>query len=295
MRLANLDNRAALVIGESGSELALDIAKATNGRFGPDLAAVYRDWRQVVQWGSALEAHESRGAVAIDRGRLGAPSPTPAQVFAAGLNYRSHAAESGFDSPTDTPPIFTKYVSSFSGPDTEVVLPAGGNVDWEVELVVVMGRLAGRVDEADAMSYVAGFTVGQDISERVSQTRGPAPQFGLAKSFPGFSPQGPWLVTPDEFRDPDDLELRCEIDGEEMQKGRTGDLLFSISKLIAALSRNVTLYPGDVIFTGTPAGVGVGRTPPRFLQPGEHLDSWIEGIGALHQTFVADTSESARR
>ena len=114
------------------------------------------------------------------------------------------------------------------------------------------------------------------------------PQFGLAKSFPGFAPQGPWLVTPDEFRDPDDLELGCAIDGEEVQKARTRDLIFPVRALIAMLSRNVTLYPGDVIFTGTPAGVGVGREPQRFLQAGERLDSWIEGIGELHQSFVAD-------
>jgi 2-keto-4-pentenoate hydratase/2-oxohepta-3-ene-1,7-dioic acid hydratase in catechol pathway len=132
--------------------------------------------------------------------------------------------------------------------------------------------------------------VGQDISERISQLRGPAAQFGLGKSFPGFSPQGPWLVTLDELRDVDDLELGCTLDGEEVQKGRTRDLIFSVPKLIATLSHTVTLYPGDVLFTGTPAGVGVGRQPPRFVQPGERLDSWIEGIGELHQVFEADTT-----
>ncbi len=202
MRIANLDNRAALVIGEEGAELAVDVATASNGRFGPDLPAVYQVWEQIAGWASELDTTNFTGAAHVDRRRLGPPSPAPRQVFAIGLNYHSHAAESGFDSPADTPPVFTKYVSSFTGPDTEVVLPTGGNVDWEVELVAVVGREATRVDEADAMSHVAGFTVGQDISERISQMRGPAPQFGLAKSFPGFAPQGPWLVTPDEFRDP---------------------------------------------------------------------------------------------
>ncbi len=291
MRLANLDDRAALVIGEFGAEQAVDIATASDGRFGPDLPAVYAAWDQVIGWAAELEAGALSGAVPIDRSRLGAPSPTARQIFAIGLNYHSHAAESGFDSPTDAPPVFTKYVSSFTGPDTEVVIPAGGNVDWEVELVVVLGHRASRVDEHDAMSYVAGFTVGQDISERLTQMRGAAPQFGLAKSFAGFSPQGPWLVTPDELDDPDDVELGCAVDGEEMQKGRTRDLIFPIRALITTLSQNVTLFPGDVIFTGTPAGVGVGRQPQRFLQPGERLDSWIEGIGELHQTFIADTSE----
>ncbi len=288
MRLANLDKRAALVIGDAGAERAIDVATASNGRFGPDLAAVYETWEHVTEWAAGLDTCNLTTAAPIDRRRLGPPSPAPRQVFAIGLNYRSHAAESGFDLPTEMPPVFTKYVSSFTGPDTEIVIPADGNVDWEIELVVVLGREASRVDEADAMYHIAGFTAGQDVSERLAQMRGPAPQFGLAKSFPGFAPQGPWLVTLDEFNDPDDLELGCAVDGEEVQKGRTGDLIFPVRALIAKLSHNVTLYPGDVIFTGTPAGVGVGREPQRFLQAGERLDSWIEGIGELHQTFVAD-------
>jgi len=288
MRLANLDNRAALVIVDAGTEQAVDLATASDGRFGPDVAAVYEAWEQLTAWSAGLDTSALTDLVPFDRRRLGPPSPAPRQVFAAGLNYRSHAGESGFELPSEMPPVFTKYVSSFTGPDTEVVIPTGGNVDWEVELVVVVGREARRVDEADAMSSVAGFTVGQDISERISQLRGPAAQFGLGKSFPGFAPQGPWLVTPDEFDDPDDVELGCAIDGEEVQKARTGDLIFPVRALIAKLSQSVTLYPGDVIFTGTPGGVGFGREPQRFLQPGERLDSWIEGIGELHQTFVTE-------
>ncbi|MFV9452929.1 fumarylacetoacetate hydrolase family protein [Rhodococcus sp. NM-2] len=289
MRIANIDNRAALVFGDEGSERAVDIAHASRGRFGPELPAVYQAWDDVTGWVAEQDTHALTGnSVPIDRSLLRAPSPAPRQVFAVGLNYHAHAAESGFDSPTHLPPVFTKYASSFTGPDTDVVIPAGGNVDWEIELVVVIGRETSNIDEADAWSHIAGLTAGQDISERVSQLRGPAPQFGLGKSFAGFSPQGPWLVTPDEFADPDDLELGCTVDGEEVQKGRTRDLIFPVSKLVAALSRTVTLYPGDVIFTGTPAGVGVGRDPQRFLQAGEKLDSWIDGIGALHQCFVAD-------
>lgn len=288
MRIANLDQRAVLVVDAAGAEAAVDLATASNGRFGPDLPGVYRDWAQVRAWAADLDpAAALTEAVPIDRARLGAPSPAPAQVFAIGLNYDTHAAESGFEAPTQLPPVFTKYVSSFTGPDSEVAMPPGGNVDWEVELVVVIGVEATRIDEADGWSHVAGLTAGQDISERVSQLAGPAPQFGLGKSFPGFSPQGPYLVSPDEFTDPDDLELGCAVDGEEVQKGRTSDLLYPVPKLVAALSHNVTLRPGDVIFTGTPAGVGLGRTPPRFLQDGERLDSWIEGIGELHQRFTA--------
>jgi 2-keto-4-pentenoate hydratase/2-oxohepta-3-ene-1,7-dioic acid hydratase in catechol pathway len=134
---------------------------------------------------------------------------------------------------------------------------------------------------------VAGLCVGQDISERITQMQSSAPQFGLGKSFPGFAPMGPWLVTPEEFVNPDDLELGCSINGEEVQKGRTGDLIFSVPSLISKLSAVLPLLPGDVIFTGTPAGVGLGRTPQRFLADGEELVSHIEGIGELHQTFYA--------
>ncbi|WP_329061242.1 fumarylacetoacetate hydrolase family protein [Amycolatopsis sp. NBC_01480] len=286
MRLANIDNRAALVIEQDGAEKFLDLARASDGRWGPDLGDVFRNWPEVVAWASEVDVPADQ-LVPVDRARLGAPSPAPRQVFALGLNYRAHAAESGFAAPTELPPVFTKYVSSFSGPDTEVVLPPGGNVDWEIELVAIVGREARDVAEADAWSYVAGLTAGQDLSERLTQLRGPAPQFGLGKSYPGFSPQGPWLVTPDEFANPDDLELGCAIDGVEVQKGQTSDLIFGIARMIAALSENVTLYPGDVIFTGTPSGVGMGREPQRYLRAGERLDSWIAGIGELHQTFVS--------
>ncbi|UUE28512.1 fumarylacetoacetate hydrolase family protein (plasmid) [Rhodococcus qingshengii] len=288
MRIANIDNRAALVFGSPGIERAVDIATASLGRFGSTLSGIYEAWEGFTKWAAEQDISAlADDSFPIDRSALGAPSPTPRQVFAVGLNYHAHAAESGFESPTHLPPVFTKYASSFTGPDTEVIIPTGGHVDWEVELVAVIGREASKVTENDAWSHVAGLTAGQDISERVSQLRGPAPQFGLGKSFAGFSPQGPWLVTPDEFADPDNLELGCSIDGEEVQKGNTRELIFPVAKLISALSHTVTLYPGDVIFTGTPAGVGVGREPQRFLQAGERLDSWIESIGELHQRFVA--------
>ncbi|GAA3309858.1 hypothetical protein GCM10020295_75530 [Streptomyces cinereospinus] len=223
----------------------------------------------------------------FDPADLGSPAPAPRQTLAVGLNYRDHASESGFAAPEGLPPVFTKFVTSISGPVTEVRLPEGGNTDWEVELVAVIGRRAEGVSEADAWGHVAGLAVGQDISERVSQLAGPAPQFSLGKSFPGFSPVGPWLVTPDEFDDPDDLELRCAVNGEEVQKGRTRDLIFSVPALVSKLSAVLPLLPGDVVFTGTPAGVGLGRSPQRFLSAGDELVSTVEGIGELRQTFVA--------
>jgi 2-keto-4-pentenoate hydratase/2-oxohepta-3-ene-1,7-dioic acid hydratase in catechol pathway len=136
---------------------------------------------------------------------------------------------------------------------------------------------------------VAGLTVGQDLSERDLQRSGPAPQFSLAKSHRGFAPMGPCVVTVDELDRLDDLELGCEVNGVVMQKGRSSDMIFSVAELVAYLSGVVTLFPGDVIFTGTPPGVGMGRTPPRYLRNGDVLRSWVEGIGTITQTFVADS------
>ncbi|MET4589423.1 fumarylacetoacetate hydrolase family protein [Arthrobacter sp. 754] len=282
MRIANHNSRAVLLTSE---EAGVDIHAASEGRFGPDLPSLYNDWEAFAAWANGFTSPGDD--VVINRAQLGSPSPAPRQIFAIGLNYSEHAKESGFDAPEQLPPVFTKFVSALTGPDTTVELPDGGNTDWEVELVAVIGKTASNVPAAEAWAHVAGLSVGQDLSERISQLRGPAPQFGLGKSFAGFAPVGPWLVTPDEFEDPDDLELGCSLDGEELQKGRTSDLIFSIPALIQGLSETVTLLPGDIIFTGTPAGVGVGRSPQRFIRPGETLISRIEGIGEITQTFVS--------
>jgi 2,4-didehydro-3-deoxy-L-rhamnonate hydrolase len=220
---------------------------------------------------------------------LDAPVPAPRQVFAVGLNYRDHAAEAGMELPEEPNVIFTKWPSCLTGPVSEVELPPGGQTDWEVELVVVLGAVTYRIGKDQAWDHVAGLTVGQDISERITQTMGPAPQFGLGKSLPGFGPIGPWVVTPDEFADRDDIGLGCSVNGERMQHGRTADLVFSVPTLIAELSQKLPLLPGDIVFTGTPAGVGLGRDPQRFLQPGDELVSYIDGIGELRQRFVAAT------
>ena len=184
----------------------------------------------------------------------------------------------------EVPATFTKYPASLAGPydDVEIV---GGSIDWEVELVAVIGQRADRVDEADAWTHVAGVTVGQDISDRHLQFAAGA-QFSLGKSRRGYGPMGPWLVTPDEVPDPDDLSLGCAVDGEKVQDARTSDLVFSVPRLVAELSAVVPLLPGDVIFTGTPAGVGIARKPPRFLQHGNVVESWIEGIGTIRNRCI---------
>jgi 2-keto-4-pentenoate hydratase/2-oxohepta-3-ene-1,7-dioic acid hydratase in catechol pathway len=282
MKLANVAGRATLVVSDVEG---IDVATASGGKFGPGLVSVYDNWDGFLAWAASAPTQDT---VPVSRERLGSPSPHPEQIIAIGLNYAEHAAESGFAVPDTLPPTFTKFASALSGPDSEVVLPEHGNTDWEVELVAVIGRTARRVAEADAWHHVAGLTVGQDISERITQTSGPSPQFSLGKSFAGFAPLGPWLVTADELADRDDLGLGCTINGEVVQDGRTRNMIFGVPALITKLSHIVTLNPGDLIFTGTPSGVGMGRSPQRFLKPGDRLDSWIEGIGELHQIFVVD-------
>jgi 2-keto-4-pentenoate hydratase/2-oxohepta-3-ene-1,7-dioic acid hydratase in catechol pathway len=276
----NLDGRAALLIGDA----ALDLASASGGKFGPNLAAVYDQWPAVCEFAADVDGSS---ATPFDAKRLGAPAPEPRQVFAIGMNYRAHAEEAGLAVPS-IPATFTKYPTCIVGPDCDVALPSG-NVDWEVELVVIIGARAERVNETDAWSYVAGLTVGQDLSERVVQF-GAGGQFALGKSFPGFGPMGPALVTADELDDPNDLALGCSINGETVQDARTSDMVFSVAQLVAELSAVVPLLPGDVIYTGTPSGIGATRQPPRFLQPGDVLETWIEGVGRMHHRLVGAES-----
>jgi 2-keto-4-pentenoate hydratase/2-oxohepta-3-ene-1,7-dioic acid hydratase in catechol pathway len=280
MRLANFSGRAALLVnGRVG-----DVARASNDRFSSDPQALFGRWDEVLEWAATVT---DVGAHALDTARQ-APVPRPRQVFAVGMNYRDHAAEIGLEVPA-VPSIFTKFPTCIVGPDATVTLPAV-EVDWEVELVVVIGRTARHVDPENAWSFVAGVTVGQDLSQRALQMAGASPQqFSLAKSYAGFGPIGPELVTIDELDDPDDLALGCQLNGEAMQRGRTRDMVFPVPELIARLSAVLTLTPGDLIFTGTPSGVGWGRKPPRFISPGDELISFVEGVGEMRTRFVGTT------
>jgi 2-keto-4-pentenoate hydratase/2-oxohepta-3-ene-1,7-dioic acid hydratase in catechol pathway len=282
LRIANLAGRLVLVTPDGTA--ALDVERSSQGRFAASPQAVYDQWQEFAAWAAGADLTAAAPFAAAD---LGAPAPAPRQVLAIGLNYAEHAAESGFDVPEEPTVLFTKWQSCLTGPVTEVELPDGGHTDWEVELVVVLGRRAFRISADEAWAHVAGLTVGQDISERILQTAGPSPQFSMGKSLPGFGPTGPWLVTPDEFDNPDDLELGCSVNGNQMQKGRTRDLIFSVPAMLAALSRRLPLLPGDVLFTGTPSGVGLGRSPQVWLAPGDELVSYVAGIGELRQRFVA--------
>jgi 2-keto-4-pentenoate hydratase/2-oxohepta-3-ene-1,7-dioic acid hydratase in catechol pathway len=272
--------------GRVGLERAgrwLDVEIASDGWFTSDPMAVYARWNELREMAEEWDFSETEP---VDETQVLAPVPHPRQIFAVGLNYREHAKESGLDIP-EAPFIFTKFPASVTGPYSTVELPTK-TVDFELELVAVIGARAYRVEAADAWEHVAGLTVGQDLSERELQLSGPAPQqFGLGKSYAGFSPIGPAVVSLDEFDDPDDIALSGFLSGEEVQRTRTSDLIFAVPQLVSYLSHVLPLLPGDLIFTGTPSGVGWGRRPQRFIQPTDELVSRAEGIGEMHHRFVS--------
>jgi 2-keto-4-pentenoate hydratase/2-oxohepta-3-ene-1,7-dioic acid hydratase in catechol pathway len=278
VRLGVLGGRAVLV--RDGR--AADVHEASAGSLPADPMALLEQWQAVRDRGADLsgEAYD----IEVDPAALQAPVPRPRQVFAVALNYPPHAAEAGFTPPAE-PLVFTKFPTCVTGPDITVTLPPG-KVDWEVELVAVIGRHAHRVPADRAWDHVAGLMVGQDLSERISQLQGKPAQFSLGKSFPGFGPTGPLLVTPDEFADPDDLEITGLLNGKAVQHDRTKSMIFPVSELVARLSAVVPLLPGDLVFTGTPAGVGNRMNPPRYLAEGDELVSRIEGIGEIRQRFA---------
>lgn len=280
MRIANLSGRLVII----SEEAAFDVEALSGGVFSSDPQAVFDRWAEFLAWTGTVELPRA-SALTIDPAQLEAPAPAPRQIFAIGLNYHDHASEVGLVA-SEVPIVFTKFMSSIAGPYADIPHP-GGDLDWEVELVAVIGAEARNVAVADAWDYVAGLTVGQDISERLTQHTGATPQFSLGKSFPAFSPMGPWIVTPDEFADPANIALETVLNGEIMQNGRTSDMVASVSMLIAALSKILVLLPGDVIFTGTPAGVGLGMKPPRYLSVGDELVTRIEGIGELRNRIVS--------
>ena len=280
MRLATLNDRVVVI----DDQRAFDVAEASSGSFGPEPSAVYDRWAEFKAW---ADGHTFDGGAVFDPAELGAVSPRATQVFAIGLNYRAHAAEGGRDVPK-VPATFTKFQTCLAGPYADVAVP-GPTTDWEVELVVVIGARAHHVAAADAWSVVAGVTVGQDFSERTVQNASGG-HFSMGKSFPCFGPTGPWLVTTDELPvDAEgglDLELSCIVSGEQMQLSRTSMMVFPVPALIEYLSAVTPLLPGDLIFTGTPEGVGFRRTPPRPLLPGDVVESTIERIGTIRNRMV---------
>ncbi|MBN9634489.1 MAG: fumarylacetoacetate hydrolase family protein [Actinobacteria bacterium] len=283
MRLLNINGRLNITVDDG----AVDVETASDGKFSSSVQDALDRWQEFRIWARSLHSAQGRGYAPAE---LGPPVGTPRQIFAIGLNYRGHAEENNIELP-DTPMVFTKFASSIAGPYGDITMPPGA-VDWEAELVVVIGRHARHVPAGQAWDYVAGLTAGQDLSERNLQVKPPGPQqFSLAKSYPGFAPLGPALVTPDEFADPDDLEISCSVGDDQVQHARTGDLIFSVPTLVSYLSSILPLFPGDLIFTGTPDGVGFAMNPQRYLQPGEELITVIEGIGSMRHRMVAQQDQ----
>ncbi len=276
-RLAtNLGGRAVLV----GDDGLIDLEAATNGEFSADPMVALARYDELRAVGDRLVGRAADAPADLDA--LGPCVPAPRQIFGVGLNYRSHAEESGMALPT-VPMIFTKFVSSLAGPTADVPI-VSGLVDWEVELVVVIGRGGRDIPANAAWSHVAGVTVGQDVSDRGVQFASNPAQFSMGKSFRAFAPIGPAIVSVDLLDDPDDLALTCDVDGVREQDGRTSDLIFDVGSLVEYLSSICELYSGDLIFTGTPAGVGVAKG--RFLAVGQTMVSTIDGVGTLTNRCV---------
>jgi 2-keto-4-pentenoate hydratase/2-oxohepta-3-ene-1,7-dioic acid hydratase in catechol pathway len=222
------------------------------------------------------------------RPRLGAPIGMVPTFLGIGLNYRDHAEETGMPIP-EAPTVFAKATSCIAGPNDPILMPKGcERIDFEVELAFAIGSVAKNVSEADALSYVAGYMIADDVSERSLQKGGPG-EWIKAKSYDSFGPLGPWLVTKDEVPDPQALGLALDLNGARMQTGNTSTMVFSVAHLVSYISRFMTLMPGDVVTTGTPPGVGMARNPRVFLKEGDQLTLAVEGLGEQHHTLVRET------
>jgi len=220
-----------------------------------------------------------------DQIRLGSPILRPSKIVCVGLNYGDHARESGLTLPIE-PVIFFKSTTALAGPNDEVVIPRGSRkTDWEVELAVVIGKKSSYLTEREAMNHIAGYCLHNDYSERAYQMERSG-QWVKGKSCDGFAPLGPWLVTPDEITDVHDLELWLSVNGEMMQQSNTREMIFKVPFLIHYISQFMTLLPGDLISTGTPAGVGLYKKPPVFLRAGDEVRLGIEGLGEAHQVMI---------
>jgi 2-keto-4-pentenoate hydratase/2-oxohepta-3-ene-1,7-dioic acid hydratase in catechol pathway len=277
-------------LGERGRETpavlatqdeAIDVSSVA-ADFGPEFFA-----KGGIEKLRVAVADPSLPRVRLSSVRVGPPVLRPGKLLCIGKNFKEHAEEIGEAAPA-WPIVFDKATSSIVGPYDDVVVPSNyAAVDYEVELALVIGRTAKRVDRASAMSHVAGYLVCNDVSERTAQLQ-EGGQWYRGKSFDTFAPLGPYLVTADEIADPHDLELTCRVDGEVRQRGSTRHLIFDIPALLAFISRNITLEPGDVLSTGTPSGVALGMRPPRYLLAGQVMELEVKGLGRQRSRLVRE-------
>jgi len=237
---------------------------------------------------AAVARQTAQAAGQFVKGKLLAPIPRPGKVICIGLNYRDHALESGQPIPTE-PVCFGKFSSAVVGPEAQIQLPkVAHKVDYEAELVIVIGKEGKNIPREKALEYIAGYTNGNDVSARDWQIGRPGGQWLLGKTPDTFAPIGPYLVTADEIANPNELQVQFRLNGETLQNSSTKELIFKLDELIAHLSQLITLEPGDIIFTGTPPGVGAARKPPIFLKPGDVTEVEIAGLGILKNVVVAE-------
>jgi acylpyruvate hydrolase len=272
MRLATIRTQAGTTAAQLDGDLLIPLDAADVG-----------EWLAAGGEGRRRERAEPVAAAEADFAPV---VPRPGKIICVGLNYRAHILETGRDLP-EYPTLFAKFADTLTGPRDDLVLPSvSEKVDWEVELGVIIGRPVYRATAAEAAAAIAGYTVVNDVSMRDWQSR--TLQWLQGKMFQRTTPAGPYLVTPDEVGNAADLEVRCEVDGAVMQQSRTSDLLFGPAEIVAYASQAITLRPGDLIATGTPGGVGNARKPPVYLQPGNTLRTWIEGLGECVNLCVAE-------
>jgi 2-keto-4-pentenoate hydratase/2-oxohepta-3-ene-1,7-dioic acid hydratase in catechol pathway len=280
VRLARAaDTTGAFALYRIDGDIATPIAAAQQGRRHDPLVELLDDAADV------RTAPAIGDVVPLADLRLSAPITAPSKIIAIGLNYADHARESGLEAPA-APISFCKFPSSIVGPEEAIRFRTNDSaqVDYEVELAAIIGRRARDVPEADALSFLLGYTVCNDVSARDAQFADG--QWVRGKCFDTFCPLGPWIVTADEVADPQDLGLRCRVNGEVLQDSSTKEMIFGVAELVSYLSRFMTLEPGDVIATGTPFGVGFARTPPVFLGNGDVVECEVDGIGTLRNPVV---------
>jgi len=255
------------------------------GSIAPDIITLIATWDSAHGQVEALAA-AGAGAIPLTSVRLLAPVPRPGKIFAIGLNYADHVAETGMATPTNQI-WFTKAATSVNGPHDPIQIPRGSVMtDYEVEMVAVIGKGGRHIGKDAAASHIFGYCIGNDVSERAWQMR--TPQFSLAKSFDTHAPIGPWITTSDSAGDVHDLGIRCFVNGDDRQSSNTRHLIFNVWEQIAELSQAMTLEPGDIIFTGTPGGVGMAMKPMAMLKAGDIVRCEIDGLGAIEAACVAE-------
>ena len=281
-RLGSVAGRAVLIT--SSLTKFIDLERASGGSLPSDPMQCLARWSEVCKIADKLSEQDEAAGVALDLSKLDCPLPRPRQIFAIGINYKAHAAEMNNPLPKE-PLVFTKFQSSLNNPNGSVTL-VGAECDFEAELVAVIAKGGRNISVETAWGHVAGLCVGQDISDRALQYANSPPQFSLGKSRAGFTPFGPWITDAASLSSRGNLEMTCRVSGEVMQHTQTDDMIFDIPEIIGYLSTICELFSGDVIYTGTPSGVGKGRTPQRFLRAGDVIETTIQHLGTLTNNCI---------